>query len=344
MIGSSTVSLSQLAELSRRLAIALGAGLPLRSVWARETESARGTGARAAMRDVLDALERGSPPGEALAAAGEFFPQLFCQIVAAGDQSGHLPEALSKLADHYETQLALRRSFLVAMAWPMLELGLAVLVIGLLIYIQGWLSQSRGIQVDVLGWGLAGGKGLVIYLLIVGAIVGLGALAVHAVRRGLKGVALFQRAVMWLPGVGRALQTLALSRLAWTLGLTLDSGMPVRRALALAIGATQNASFAQHLRQMEASVEAGQTLVDTFARTGAFPPDFLEVVAMGEESGELVEALHRASRMYQAQAESALRVLVIVAGLVCWLGIALILILMIFHIFSGYVNTVRGML
>lgn len=340
----STISLSQLAGLSRRLAIALGAGLPLRSVWARETGSARGPATRASMRQVLDALDRGALPSEALATAGDFFPPLFRQIVAAGDQSGHLPEALGKLADHYETQLALRRSFLVAMAWPMLELGLAVVVIGLLIYIQGWLSQSRGTSVDVLGWGLVGGQGLIIYLLAIGAMVGLGVAAVQAVRRGLRTGALFQCAIMHLPGVGRALQTLALSRVAWTLGLALDSGMPVRRAVALAINSTQNAWFVRHLRQMEAWVEAGQSLTETFAGTGAFPPDFLELLAMGEESGELVEALGRASRMYHAQAESALRVLVTGAGLVCWMVVALVLILMIFHLFSGYVSTLHSVL
>lgn len=341
---SSCLSLSELAGLSRRLAIALGAGLPLRSVWAREAESARRASTRTAMRRVLDALDRGVAPGEAVAEAGECFPQLFRQIVAAGDQSGHLPEAFAKLADHYETQLALRRSFLVAMAWPMLELGLAVLVIGLLIYVQGWLSQARGTAVDVLGWGLAGTKGLAIYVLFVGGAVGLAALAVHAVRRGLKAGTMLQRLLMGVPAVGRALQTLALARLAWTLGLALDSGMPVRRALALALGSAQNVRFTRHLRRMEASVEAGQSLADTFAETGAFPPDFLELVAMGEESGELVEALSRASRMYHAQAESALRVLVTVAGLACWMAVALVLILMIFHIFGGYVQTLRSQL
>ncbi len=340
----SRIPLSQLAGLSRRLAIALGAGLPLRSVWARETASARGPAAQAAMRDVLDALDRGEPPGEALATAGPFFPELFSQIVAAGDQSGHLPEAFAKLADHYETQLALRRSFLVAMAWPMLELGLAVLVIGLLIYIQGWLAETRDTPVDVLGWGLAGSKGLAIYLLVVAAIAGLGALGIRAIRRGLKAGSWLQGALLHLPAVGRVMRTLALGRLAWTLGLALDSGMPVRRALALAIASTQNICFSRHLRKMEASVEAGQSLVETFADTGAFPPDFLELVAMGEQSGELVEALGRASRMYQAQAEAALRVLVIVAGLICWMVVALVLILMIFHIFGGYVQTLRSQL
>lgn len=340
----SRISLSQLAGLSRRLAIALEAGLPVRSVWAREAAATRGAAARAAMRDVLEALDRGEPFGEALATAGPFFPELFCQIVAAGEQSGHLPEALTKLADHCETQLALRRSFLVAMAWPMLELGLAVLVIGLLIYIQGWLAETRGTPVDILGWGLAGSKGLAIYLLVVAAIAGLGALGIRAVRRGLKGGSWLQWAFMYVPAVGRVMRTLALGRLAWMLGLALDSGMPVRRALALAVASTQNVWFSRHLRQMEASVGAGQSLTDTFADTGAFPPDFLELVAMGEQSGELVEALGRASRMYHAQAEAALRVLVIVAGLVCWMAVALVLILMIFHIFGGYVQTLRSQL
>lgn len=339
----SGLSLSELAGVSRRLAIALAAGLPLRSVLAREAESARRGPARTALREVLEALDRGDPPGQAVAEA-EAFPELFCQIVAAGDQSGHLPEAFAKLADHYETQLALRRSFLVALAWPMLELGLAVLVIGLLIYIQGWLAQTRGTPVDVLGWGLAGGKGLALYALAISALIAVGSLAVHAVRRGLKAGAVLQRLFMRVPAVGRALQTLALSRLAWTLGLALDSGMPVRRALALAVGSTQNVSFTRHLRRMEASVEAGQSLTETFADTGAFPPDFLELVSMGEESGELVEALGRASRMYHAQAESALRVLVVLAGLLCWLAVAAVLIAMIFHIFGAYVQTLRSQL
>ncbi|MCR4414806.1 MAG: type II secretion system F family protein [Thermoguttaceae bacterium] len=336
------ISVGELAGLCRRLSISLTAGLPIRTVWERETRRMTGWTGPARMRAVLEALEQGESLGDALRAAGDFFPPLFCEIAAVGDQTGHLGEAFAQLADHYDGLVRLRRSFLWAIAWPVIELVLAVTIVGALIYIQGWLSEARGQQVDLLGFGLSGARGLAVYLAIVGASVAGVLASVYAVRRGLGWVQPLQRLLYRLPWLGTALRTLALARLAWTLQLTFESGMHVRRAMTLSLRSTQTPYFTDHLREVNDSIEAGDTVLEALSQTGVFPQEFLDVVAMGEESGELVEAMGRVAQMYQAQAEGSLRVLTMLAGWAVWLCVAAIIIFMIFRLAGAYLGAIQG--
>ncbi len=336
------ISVGQLAGLCRRLSISLMAGLPIRTVWERETQRMTGWAGPARMRAVFEAIEQGESLGDALRAAGDFFPPLFCEIAGVGDQTGHLGEAFAQLADHYDGLVRLRRSFLGAIAWPVIELALAVLIVGGLIYIQGWLSGVRGHAVDLLGFGLSGARGLTVYLALVGASVAGIFLSVHAVRHGLRWVRPLQRLLYRLPWLGSALRTLALARLAWTLQLTFESGMPVRRAMSLSLRSTQTPYFTDHLREVNDAIEAGETVLEALSQTGVFPPEFLDVVAIGEESGELVEAMERVARMYQAQAEASLRALTMLAGWAVWLGVAAIIIFMIFRLAGAYLGAIQG--
>jgi type IV pilus assembly protein PilC len=336
------ISVGQLAGLCRRLSIALMAGLPIRTVWEREAQRMTGWIGPARMRAVLEAIEHGESLGNALRAAGDFFPPLFCEIAAVGDQTGHLGEAFAQLADHYDGLVRLRRSFLGAIAWPVIELVLAVTIVGGLIYLQGWLSQVRGYQVDLLGFGLSGARGLAVYFAIVGTTVAAVFLLIYAMRRGLTWVRPLQHLLYRLPWLGTALRTLALARLAWTLQLTFESGMHVRRAMTLSLRSTQTPFFTDHLHQVNDAIEAGQTVLEALSQTGVFPQDFLDVVAMGEESGELVEAMGRVAHMYQAQAEGSLRVLTMLAGWVVWLCVAAIIIFMIFRLAGAYLGAIQG--
>jgi type II secretory pathway component PulF len=334
--------LKPLAALCRRSAMALSAGIDLRTVWAREATQARSRAARQRLSAVSQAINRGESLTAALTRTGDFFPPLFCEMTEVGEQSGHLSEVFGQLAEHYETQLQLRRTFLASIAWPLVELALALSVIGLLIWVLGFLREATGTTIDILGFGLLGNAGLAIYLALL-ATAGAGLfVTIRAASRGVFWTRPIQRGVLRLPVVGPALETLALARMAWSMYLTMNAGMEVRRALRVSLRSTRNARYLDQLEPIDAEIAAGNSIYEAFSAADCFPPEFLETVAVGEQSGRLVESMAHLSRQYHDQARAALSTLATLAGVAVWVVVATFIIALIFRVFSFYLGALKS--
>ena len=342
MFFSSRMPLKPLAALCRRLATALTAGLDLRTILTREAQQARGLGARRRLAEISRAVNHGESLSDALAATGDFFPPLFREMVEVGEQSGHLAEVLAQLAAHYEGLVQLRRTFLAAIAWPMIQLGLALGVVGLLIWVTGWIRESTHSNIDILGCGLFGNRGLAIYAIVLGAAGTLLWLGVRAVKRGVVWLRPIQRLVLQIPVLGPALQTLSLARLAWTLYLTTIAGVEVRRALRLSLRSTGNARYTDQIELVEAEINAGNSIYAAFYAAGCFPADFLDALQVAEQSGKLDEAMAHLARQYQEQARVALTTLTMLAGFAVWGLVAMLIVVLIFRIFGFYLNTIKS--
>jgi type IV pilus assembly protein PilC len=344
MLFSPRISTKQLAILCRRLAISLEAGIDVRKVWAREAERPVGIVARRRLCTVSEAVEQGDSLSEALKATGDYFPELFRELVAVGEYSGHLSECLAQLAEHYEGQIRLRRIFLAAIAWPVFQLVVSLVVVGFLIWVMGVIGNMTGTRIDILGFGLVGNSGLAVYMSILAVIGAVLFGFLYAIQRGVLWVAPVQIALMRVPMLGQVLQTLALARLAWSLHLTLDTGMQLRRALKLSLNSTQNAFFTRHDRSIDRSVASGNALCEAFGQTDAFPLEFLDALQTGEQAGRTVETMEILSRQYQERAQAATRILTMLAGFAVWGLIAVLIILLIFRIFSFYLGAINSAL
>ena len=241
MFFSPRMSLKQLAAFSQRASMCLLAGIDERTICAREVKNASGSAARRLLAAISQTVDQGGTLSEGLAAAGDFFPPLFREMVHVGEQSGHLGEVLKQLADHYQHQITLRRNFLAAIAWPAVQLFLAIAIIGFLIWIMGIINGGNQKPIDPLGFGLIGNDGLVKYAAFV-VTVGIAlAVLVRAVSRGVLWTRPLQRFVLRIPKIGPALQTVALARLAWVMSQTMNTSMDVRLALRLGLQSTRNA-------------------------------------------------------------------------------------------------------
>jgi type IV pilus assembly protein PilC len=344
MVTTSAIRLRELADLSGRLAASLEAGVDIRHTLARESTAHVRLRLRAALAEVKQAVDRGSTLAEALDAQGSFFPPLFRQLVSVGEESGKLPDVLRRMAEHYELRLRLRREFFAAIAWPAVQLGLAVGVLGLAILVMGFLPPmpDTGKPFDIFGLGLYGVSGMITFFAIVAGMVVGGVLLALAVHRGLAWTAGVQRALDAVPGLGRALRTLALARLTWALQLTLDAGMDVLRAVPLALRASAHAPYMQHSEALVRALRNGQDLTGAMAATQAFPGDFLDALHVGEESGRLPEQLAVLSRQYQDQARHALSVITQLAAVGVWLMVAAAIVVFIFRGALSYINIING--
>jgi type IV pilus assembly protein PilC len=275
-----------------------------------------------------------------MAGAGGIFPSLLLEMVHVGEQTGTLGRVFHRLSSHYRRQVEAQRIFLGAITWPMLELAMAILVVGLLILILGVIAD-RGQPVDILGFGLVGTRGFIIYINLVIAVGLCIAGLIVAVRRGVLWTRPQQRALLRLPAVGRALERIYLARLAWALHLTLNVAMDYRRVIPLVLRTTGNDYYVRHTERITRDVAAGQPLHVAFAATGAFPADFLDALAVAEESGELVESMDRLSKRYEEEAEAAVKTLATIFGFLVALVVMGIIAMMIFRIAGFYLGTIN---
>jgi type IV pilus assembly protein PilC len=338
------IGMRRLAQLCRRLSTSLEAGIDARTVWAREAEHATGLVGRARIRQISDDVARGESVSQAVLEAGDYFPPLFAALVQVGEETGHLGESFRDLAEHYEQQLEIRRNFLSAITWPLAELVMALGIIGILILLLGMLPPEATKMIAPLVWGLTGESGFAIYLAAI-ALVAIGLYAAfHAFRRSLTWTRPLQRALLRVPTLGPALQTLALARLAWALHLVLDAGMEVRRGLRLSLDSARNARYTDGYPSIHAAISRGESIFEAMAQTGSYPSEFLDAVQVGEQSGRLVESLALLSKQYHQRANAALKTLTMIAGWIVWIVVAGIIITFIFRLASLYINTLNSAL
>ncbi len=287
------------------------------------------------------AINQGESLSDALAATGEFFPVLFREMVKVGEQSGRLESVFAQLAEHYQERIQLRRQFLAVITWPLIELAAAVGAIGFLIWIMGVIREVTHSNLDPLGFGLYGNRGLAIYLAFIIAMGAIIWVTISAIGRGLAWTRPIQRALMKIPLLGNALETLALGRLAWSLNVTLQSGMEIRRALRLSLASTNNARYTDQINVIDDEIERGNSIYEAFTEAGCFPADFLDATAVGEQTGKLDESMDVLSRQYQDQARFALKTLNTVAAFLVWMIIAAIIIIMIFRLAFFYLGEIN---
>ncbi len=317
----------------------------MRKIWDHEVDAAHGS---TRMRYIMirSAVSRGEPLAEALRETGGFFPPLFCELVEVGEQSGHLAEVLRQLAENYNHQITLRRKLRSELAYPVIQLAMALSIIGGVIWLMGLIKAMTGQEVDILGFGLVGTPGLIVYLAILGAI-GLGGVVLwQNIRRGMLWTRPLQALIMNIPALSAPLVTLALARLTWSLALTMEAGMELRQALSLSLRSTHTFRFVDQIDPIWRSIRSGSELHEAMATTGVFPPRLTDAVGVGERSGRLSETMQLLSDQYQDEARAALAVLAKIAGIVVWMGVATMIIFFIFRIASFYVgilnNAARG--
>ena len=335
-----------LVHLCRRVSTSLEAGIDLRRIFSREATSYAPRAMQRHLEHVRNEVAQGRSLADALADTGSYFPVLFHELVRIGEETGHLDQALAQLAEHYEAQERLRRDFLSSISWPAIELGMALGVVGLLIWIMGFLEgrDLRGQPLDLLGFGLRGTDGLLRYLALLGGVALIFAVLYQAARREMFWAKPLQRLVLYVPKLGGALRTLALARLAWSMQLTLGAGVSLLRALPLCLRSTHNVTYSEQAASVTEAVRRGETVTEAFSATRCFPRTFLDTLDVGERSGRLPETMAIVARQYHEEARLALALITRIAGFGVWLCVAGLIVFLIFRIFSFYLGQLNAVL
>ena len=339
MLSTPRIGWKPLADLCRRMGTAHSAGIDIRRVLERESQTGRPFHRRQ-MQSVREGVDRGDSLTASVKATDDYFPMFFREMLNIGEQTGGLDRVLPKLAEYYEHLVKMRTVFLLGISWPLLQLGAAIVIVGILILALGWVAGVTGQKSDVLGFGLVGVPGFVRYLTALGLLAALALLAWHFLSRG----PLARKVLPWImrtPGLGRTLRFMSLSQIAWAIGLSIDSGADARRSLTMALNSTANDFYVQHVPEVRKQIQAGREMYATLQDTGAFPNDFVDALEVGEESGRVTETMLRMAESYQQQAQSSLSGAAMLATMLVWGSVGGILIFLIFRIYGFYLSQLQ---
>jgi len=303
-------STRDLAIFSRQLATVLESGIPIaRGLRGLSSDGVKGVMGKV-IPDLAVRLERGETVSDAMAAHPEAFPPMYRSMIRAGERAGTLDRIVAELAVYLEKVDDLQGKVKAAMSYPLFILGFTLLAT--LFLVLQVVPTFSGIYKE-LGQDLPGITQLVLnfsdsirhqgllWLLGIGIVLlaGWAAMRLPQVRYGL------DAALLRLPVFGTIITKSVMSRFARTLGILVGSGLPILESLELVKGAADNLVVIDATEQAQELITAGHGVTEAFQATGKFPELVIQLMATGEEAGDLDGMLLKAAEFYDRQVEGA---------------------------------------
>ncbi|MBQ0797921.1 MAG: type II secretion system inner membrane protein GspF [Porticoccaceae bacterium] len=292
---------AELALITRQLATLIQAGMPLETCLQAVARQAERHGTRRIMLAVRSKVREGFSFADSLAQFPKAFSDLYCATVAAGEQSGHLDTILDRLADYTEAQQQFHQKIQLALIYPVILLVLSLLiVIGLMVYVVPDIVQvivDAGQQLPILTEILVGISHFLVnsgIWLLLGLVI-LFSAARFIMRRPEVQLRWHKHLLnIWL--VKRYSRGSNAARYISTLAILTRSGIPLVDAMTISASVLSNRYFKEAVGKAHQHVREGVSLNRALDETGLFPPMMVQLIASGEQSGELAELLQRAAQ------------------------------------------------
>jgi len=309
--GAKKIKPADIAIFTRQLATMMKAGVPLVQAFdivAEGTDHEK-------MRELIMAVRTDVSSGTGLAGALEkhpaHFDELFCSLVASGENSGTLEVMLDRVATYKEKTEALKAKIKKALTYPIAVIVVAIVVTGILLVkvvpqfaetFQSFGSDLPGFTLFVLrisewvqSWW---------FIMLLGFFAA-GYVFSQAKRRSKRFADGIDAVALKLPIIGSVVHDAVIARFSRTLSTTFAAGVPLVDALESTAGAAGNAIYAQGIRHIRDDVTSGTALAISIRTTGLFPTMLLQMTAIGEESGSLDDMLGKVADHYEAAVDNA---------------------------------------
>jgi len=335
------VKLKELSLFSRQLSVLIDAELPLIQSLGLLAEQQKNKYFTRVITEVKEDVEAGAAFNQALRKHPKVFDDLYCNLVASGEQSGSLDTMLRRLADYQESMMKLRAKVKQAMIYPTAIVTFAIIVAIFMLWkvipVFGGIYQELGAQLPGLTAAVLGLSNFVsrYILLIVAIIIGIVVLyrQWHKTPAGREVV---DRVKLKLPVMGNLSQKISLSRFTRTLSTLIGGGVPMMESLKISSTTTDNVIIERQVLQARQMVSEGKSLNDSLkqAGQGQFPAMMIQMVNVGESTGTLDEMLGKLANFFDDEVDNAVSsllsaleplVLILVGGIVGTLVISMYL-------------------
>lgn len=328
--GNTIVSIARANAFNKDLEIHIGKAVSVRemSVFCRQFESVLNAGVTVvealdmlseqtenkpfanAIAEVRDSVQRGETLAVAMAEHPKIFPNLMVQMVAAGESSGGLDKAFSRVGSQLEKEAHLKGLIIKSAIYPVI-LILVIIVVVAIMMIK--IVPTFTSQFDEVGGKLPGITLAVMavsdffvhsWYFIVAIIAGI-AIFIHAWKKTESGAHILGKFILKVPLVGPLSIKTASSRMTRTLSTLMGSGVQLVDALGLVTEMMGNAVVKQALKDATEEVSRGIPLSKPLADSGVFPPMVYHMIEIGEETGNMEDMLDKVAAYYDEEVESA---------------------------------------
>jgi MSHA biogenesis protein MshG len=302
------VTVEDVLVFSRQMYTLNKAGVPILRAFAGLEASNSKPAMVDLLKDVRSSLDQGRELSAALARHLDVFGAFYISMIRVGEMTGRLTEVFLRLNEHLEFERDVRERIKQAMRYPMfVMIAMVVAVVILNIFVipvfakvfAGFHSELPLITRGLLGfsaWMLAW------WPLLIGAGIGAGML-VRAYLRTPQGRYAWDARKLKLPIVGQIILKATLARFARSFALSSQSGVPLVQALTVVAQTVDNAFIGSRIEQMRDGIERGESISRCAAATGVFTPVVLQMINVGEETGELDNLLFEIAGMYERETD-----------------------------------------
>jgi MSHA biogenesis protein MshG len=308
------VELPDLMLFSRQMYTLLKAGVPILRALAGLEESTT----NATMRKVIQDLRASLDSGRELSAAMRLHPQLFgpfyVSLVRVGEMTGLLETVFLRLAEHLEFEKEMRDRVKSALRYPIIvvaAMAIALVIINIFVIPAfAKLFASFNAELPLMTRLLVGFSDFMVayWPMLLAALIG----AIVAFR-GWVGTAAgryaWDRARLRIPIAGKIVLKATLARFARSFALSMKSGVPVVQGLTVVSNVVDNDYISQRIEQMRDGVERGESVLRSAMTTGVFTPVVLQMIAVGDETGEMDALMFDVAEMYEREVDYELKTL-----------------------------------
>jgi general secretion pathway protein F len=324
---------SELALMTRQLSALLGAGVQLVDALGALSDQSTRAATKRMLSQVRERVREGSSLADALAIHPETFSVLYVGMVRAGEQAAALEAVLDRLAEYTERQSEFVTKVQSALTYPVLMMCVGAAIMTFLvtyvvpqvatIFQQQHAALPIATQILIGTSSLVTGYWPVLLLLAIAAIAG--SVAALSNPRGRR---IYDTLLLRAPYLGNTMVRIICARFARTLATLLSSGVQLLPALDAVKGVVTNGPLRDAVQQSRDSIREGHGMGQTLAASGLFPPLLIEMIKVGERSGELEQMLERVADNYEREVSHSLSQITTILEPVMTLAMAGVIVFM----------------
>ena len=309
------VKKKDLAIFARQMSVLIDAELPLIQSLTILAEQTRNKYFKRVITEVRTDVEAGSSLNQAMRKHPKAFDDLFCNLIASGEQSGSLDVMLQRLAEYIEKVVKLRSQVRSAMIYPTAIVTFALLVSIFLMWkvipIFSSIFAELGAQLPGLTYFVIQLSNFVqnyilfIFIGLIGSVI-----LFRYYRKTTSGRWAVDRLVLRLPLFGKLMRKVSISRVTRTLSTLLSGGVSMLESLKITSSTAGNILIEKSVMDARKQVTEGRSLTDAFRSTGRFPFMMTQMVSVGEATGTLDRMLAKLSDFYEDEVSSSVSALI----------------------------------
>jgi len=308
--------LQELATFTQQLANLLKSGMPLtvalNSMSHLESKGISPEISKQLKQDVME----GRSLSDAMARHPVIFSDMYVNMVRAGEQSGALVEVLRRVAEHYERFAEVQSKFVSALIYPCIVacVGVVIITLFMTVMLPKFMEIFQGLNVQLpwatralMNFGNFFNRGSTwLFIMLSLFVVVILFIRFKSTETGIRKIDAWK---MKAPAVGKVVKLNLFAQFARTLATLLHNGVPVLTALRITEQVIPNRILKDAIAKTREDVTDGKTLAQPLARSKIFPQLMIDLVKIGEETGDVPGALENVASAYESELNIALRVM-----------------------------------